>query len=275
MKRRIVRDTKSRNLYGSMGDSCMCSPQLERTRRVSEWRDVISRTIPKSGKKRDLLVAFFDWLLAPVLIPQLQPAPRRSNLLRKIRTELAHLKGLQKALGQFGVRPLLDSVYTHLLEVEQRVVSESQFRTYAGVGITAKSEKTQGNIVETQRLFIAVLVARKLYPTQSPFAVVSAHDPHGGMRSQRAIELRVRRYARTLTEAACNGVVSMSYFQFKHAWVSYQYQSLLDNKPRPLPMPIFRRLIKLTTLKKSELRILKDLSALLLSIASPTTSTNP
>jgi hypothetical protein len=137
------------------------------------------------------------------------------------------------------------------------------------------SDKAQGNIVETQRLLIAVLIARQLYPTLNPFAVVSAHDPHGTMRSQRAIELRVKRYARTLTEAACNGVVSISYFQFKHAWITYQYQSLLDNKPRPLPMPIVRRLNKLTALNKSEVRMLKDLSSLLLSIVPPTVSTNP
>lgn len=250
----------------------MYSSQSKDKDQVREWKKVMTATVPKSPRKRDVLVAFFDWLLSPELVPQLRPAEKRSNLLRKVRTEQAHVADLRKTLARFGVQTLLDSVCAQLVEVERQVAAESQFRTYTGLEVTAKSDKAQGNIVETQRLLIAVLIARQLYPARNPFAVVSIHDPHRTMRSQRAIELRVRRYARTLAESGCEGMASITYAQFKHNWRSYQYQSLLTNQPRPLPMPIFRRLAKLIALTKSEVRMLKDLSGLLPSITPSATA---
>lgn len=219
--------------------------------------------MPKTRRERDVLEAFFRWLLHGV--PRIQVCPSRTQArLRELRGVVHRLERLQSKSPEYDQLRGLQ----HLREREKRLIGEREYRTYSGPFITVASPKELGNIEETEWLFIAKLLAGKLYPTRNPYAVIAKRLPH--TRERIAIKRRIERFEKgQLANKGPERVALEQYSRFKSQWMHAQHPELWSGPLVQLTTPnnetllIQReRLDGLSTVRRNDWEHLKRLAAL-------------
>ncbi len=136
--------------------------------------------------ERKILVAFLDWLLDRAFLTRVRPSAVKDDL-RKLRQAIAHVK---KIRGYYA-----DKAVSLLEKEETGLLAESQFRTYESAFMGRRSRKELGNIEETERLFVAVLIIRRLDPKANPYMVLKDQLANrGDHRTPHALRMRLERF---------------------------------------------------------------------------------
>jgi hypothetical protein len=153
---------------------------------------------------------FLDWLLEPSLFGERVP-----GLTKKDRTKIAH------AIAQLQSVSRPELLRTGLQDLESAKAQwEHDSRTKRTVyksEIQSRSHDGTGNVEESERLFLATLIARKRGPKPYEFIkdfLAEFADQH---RSAKAIEVRVRRFEHQLGPTgpmSCRWIIRTKFSQF-------------------------------------------------------------
>ncbi len=225
----------------------------------------------KGRSEGQIIVAFLDWLLDRAFVTEVRPSAAKAEL-RKLRQAIAHVKKLRGGYADGAVS---------LLEKEEAcLLAERQFRTYESAFMTRKSPKELGNIEETERLFVAVLIILRLNPKANPYiALKDQLEKRGDHRTPQALRLRVERFGKKRESSkyfSPRQIVEHHYLLFKwHVMWSGPFGQHLattleklktatsgDRKAGPLkpwPMRDFQKMQRLSGLTSRDRKLLDDL----------------
>ena len=164
----------------------------------------------KSRQEKKTLQNFLDWLLDPAFFPRIRRSQTQVELQR-VRQEISRLEKLK---GHYVRQAVSD-----LRKEERLLASDTAYRTYESLFMSRKAPKNLGNIEETERLFVAACIARKLHPKVNPYMFLKERlARRGDHRTLLAIQMRVSRFERRLQKDeafSCEQILEQHYLRFK------------------------------------------------------------
>lgn len=179
--------------------------------------------MPRSRRAKDILQAFLEYLLWR--LPKIYAASnvRRGRITQpRLRTVRRTARLLERLPPSYHISAAL----RHLRAEEKLLQGQAQYRTYRAPFTSRKSPKAEGNIEETECLFIAQLLVRRLYPGEGPYDVLSSRLP--STRQPVAIKRRVERLEsrRAADPGWRERLLDAHYASFKRHWVHAKHREL-------------------------------------------------